>query len=462
MLEELVETQAEVAAKARQLAEWIAAAKHCVVFTGAGISTSAGIPDFRGPSGVWTLAAQGKSAHSRVQLEAAVPTVTHMAIKALVDVGLVKHVISQNVDGMHRKSGLTAALSELHGNTNLEVCGQCGREYLRDYGVRTARGVHEHDTGRRCAVPGCGGPLRDSIVNFGENLPKGPLDAAMRHSGKSDLHIVLGSSLTVSPACHMPERSQKAGGRLVIVNLQRTPLDDMASLRLHAPCDAVMMQVMQHLRCAIPPFVLRRHVVLWRPSPQKVAVAGLEADGIPASFFRKVLVPGTGKALTREPFIGSCPDHKPWDVTLTFFGHYGEPDVGLQLTSGRGSAHYELAFNPLADTQWTVSSVSPANATVPTSAVPDDQSSEAASSGPRDARTGGITGGGTGGPWHAVSPLPDCPHTRPGVRPDGMAIDLEAPCAACGNVGENMQCLACHVVRCGRHVAGHMLQHHGE
>ena len=116
-MEEVFDTNEEIEAKARALAESMKNAKHCVVFTGAGVSTSAGIPDYRGPQGVWTLAAQGKSAQRTTELEKAVPTVTHMALKELVDRGIVKHVISQNVDGMHRKSGIAQNLSELHGVT---------------------------------------------------------------------------------------------------------------------------------------------------------------------------------------------------------------------------------------------------------------------------------------------------------------------------------------------------------
>ena len=109
--------------KVRQLAGLFKDAKRVIVFTGAGISTSASIPDFRGPNGVWTRQAQGRAAPKGVSLVQAVPTYTHMALAALLSRGAVRHIVSQNVDGLHRRSGVARdALSELHGNCYLEQC----------------------------------------------------------------------------------------------------------------------------------------------------------------------------------------------------------------------------------------------------------------------------------------------------------------------------------------------------
>lgn len=114
-----------------------------------------------------------------------------MAIKKLVESGHAKFVISQNVDGLHRRSGLAPEmLAELHGNTNLERCESCGKDFLRDYHVRNNPHVHMHYTGRLCP---CGGKLIDTIINFGENLPEKELDAAFDHSNKADACIVLGT-----------------------------------------------------------------------------------------------------------------------------------------------------------------------------------------------------------------------------------------------------------------------------
>lgn len=101
----------------------------------------------------------------------AYPSYTHMALFEMVDRGNLKFIVSQNVDGLHRKSGIPPhCLAELHGNTNLEVCMKCGKEYMRDTRVRTAQHVHEHKTGRKCDNPNCDGDLKDTIINFGENL----------------------------------------------------------------------------------------------------------------------------------------------------------------------------------------------------------------------------------------------------------------------------------------------------
>lgn len=138
--------------QADQVATLIRNAKHFIVFTGAGISTSAGIPDFRGPQGVWTLRAQGQVAQSKTSTIKAFPTVSHMSLVSLEKAGLLKFLISQNTDGLHRRSGFPIdKLAELHGNSNLEYCKKCKKEYFRDFKARSGGlDVHDHRTG---AVP---------------------------------------------------------------------------------------------------------------------------------------------------------------------------------------------------------------------------------------------------------------------------------------------------------------------
>jgi len=346
----------EVAVKAKQLAELIRNSKHCVVLSGAGISTAAGFPD--GLSS-WDnrIAAMRRRLGNDGGLEEALPTVTHMAIRSLVDQGLVKHVISQNADGLHRKSGIAHCLTELYGNANVEVCVLCGREYLRDYSVRRASGNFDHDTGRRCAVPGCNAPLHDSIVNIGEALSHGPLEAVTRELNQSDLLIVLGSSLTVAPAADLPRHTVWNGGRFVIVNLRPTHLDALATLKIHSRCDFLMTQVMQHLGAPIPPFLLHRSVALWRLSDTECCVAGQEPDGIPATLFRSVRA--SGRTLAQEPFTAGCPLDQPWTARLTFFGHCKEPDLDLTLPAHRQRVDYDLTFDPSRGGQWSVRETDP-------------------------------------------------------------------------------------------------------
>lgn len=228
-MEELEDSPEDLSNKIKNLAALIRDSRHVVFFTGAGISTSAGIPDFRGPEGVWTLKATGQKRTAKtVSMLSAVPTPTHMALVKLQDVGRMHYLISQNVDGLHRKSGVHPdRLSELHGNSNLEICCWCGKEYMRDFDCCHGSAAGSHETGRKCTAPGCGGPLLDTIINFGENLPKKDLERAYDECDKADLIICLGSSLTVAPANDLPKKVAKRGGQMVIVNLQRTPLDDL-------------------------------------------------------------------------------------------------------------------------------------------------------------------------------------------------------------------------------------------
>lgn len=269
---EFQETREDLTTKTDLLAKWIAEAKHMVVFTGAGISTSAGIPDFRGPEGVWTLKAQGRArTGSTTSTLKAFPTVTHMSLVALQDSGRLKYLISQNCDGLHKRSGIQPDhISELHGNGNIELCEDCGQEYFRDYqAYRKYRG-RDHYTGRHCVKPKatgpqgvCNGRLLESTVDFGQNLPERPLELADQHSHKADLHIVLGSSLTVQPACLMPRITAQKGGRLVIVNLQKTDLDRLCALRIFAKTDQVMSMVMAKLKMQIPRWQLKRELIVY-------------------------------------------------------------------------------------------------------------------------------------------------------------------------------------------------------
>ena len=195
-----------------------------------------------------------------------------MSIVELQKLGICKYLISQNCDGLHRRSGIDPSkISELHGNGNIEYCENCSHEYLRDFhAYRIGRG-RDHYTGRHCVVPisinnesqsvqSCNGRLLESTIDFGQSLPVLPLQLAEKNSKLSDLHLVLGSSLTVSPANSMPKTTAKRGKPLVIVNLQYTPLDHHATLIIRARCNDVMTGLMSRLKINIPPFTLHRYV----------------------------------------------------------------------------------------------------------------------------------------------------------------------------------------------------------
>ena len=226
---EIYDTQEELEIKIKTLVNLIKNSKHFVAFTGAGISTGAGIPDFYGKDGVRVKNENRDSTPKdhRSVMNKAFPTDCHMSLLKLLETGHLKFIISQNTDGLHRKSGvLQNQIAELHGNNNLESCEECGKSYFRDFPARkqNAKNAHDHMTGRKCDDLNCQGDLYDSIINFGENLPEKQLQNAYIHSKKSDLMLCLGSSLRVSPANTMPLYTKNKGS-VVIVNLQKTEKD---------------------------------------------------------------------------------------------------------------------------------------------------------------------------------------------------------------------------------------------
>jgi len=235
----------------KQLAHMIKKSKHLVVYTGAGVSTSAKIPDYRGPTGVWTCRDKGITPHFDITLEEAVPTLTHMSIVKLGETKAMKLLVSTNVDGLHRRSGITAnGMAELHGNIYLEKCSKCTKDFLRNFDV--TKGRDDHKTGRKCDA--CKADLLDSIINFGENLPMPELEKAADHANASDLALVLGTSMLVAPANRFPAQAVENGGQMVIVNLQKTPFDNKAALIIHAKTDMVMEMLMKELGLDIPQY----------------------------------------------------------------------------------------------------------------------------------------------------------------------------------------------------------------
>jgi NAD-dependent SIR2 family protein deacetylase len=329
-LVEHIESEKELDAHCKELARLIGDARHMVAYTGAGISCSAGIPDFRvgfvfwfrrrsafsafrlrclppshtpshqGPKGVWTLAAEGKQVENAQPTISAIPTLGHMSLVALQDRGILKHLISSNCDGLHVKSGiLPDRITEVHGNSNLEECSDCERKYYRDFPthVKLSRGLTEkiqlkgraekHFTGRFCV---CGGTLCDSIINFGENLSEKAIEDGFLHGGKADLMVAMGASLTVSPSCDMVAAVKRRGrGKLVIINLQKTPYDEMCDLRIFAKTDDVWQRVMSYLNIPVPPFTLQRRLCVWSSDEggaHSVKLLGLTADGTPATWVK--------------------------------------------------------------------------------------------------------------------------------------------------------------------------------
>jgi NAD-dependent deacetylase len=240
-------------------ASWIASAQHVVVFTGAGLSTASGLPDYRGPDGVWTRRDKGlPPPAARVAWEDVKPNEGHHAIVDLEHLGKVQFLISQNVDGLHVDSGFPLAkLAELHGNKNLLRCLSCDgvftkseagwNESVHGNGYRTSQ---ERRGQPRC--PACNGRLISSIVNFEDPLPAKDLARATKHSKSlCDLFIVLGSSLVVTPAADMPVYAKRNGARLVINNMGKTPCDVIADLLVPFPINDYFPKIVERVKAMI-------------------------------------------------------------------------------------------------------------------------------------------------------------------------------------------------------------------
>jgi NAD-dependent SIR2 family protein deacetylase len=200
------------------LVRWMAEARRLVVFTGAGISTDSGLPDFRGPDGVWTRKDKGlPPKDADLDWTQTDPNIAHHAIVELQRIEKLDFLISQNIDNLHLASGIRPEiLAELHGNLARVRCAACEQT---------------HPKSAALAACGCGGKLKSSVVGFGDSLPSRDLAESFERARSSDLFIVVGSSLVVTPAATIPVVAFEAGARLVIINRGETPLDDIAHLR---------------------------------------------------------------------------------------------------------------------------------------------------------------------------------------------------------------------------------------
>jgi NAD-dependent deacetylase len=228
------------------LTRLLAAARRAVVFTGAGISTESGIPDFRSPGGIWTKmapidfadfiaseAARREAWRRRFAadetLRAARPNRGHRAVAELVRRGTVAAVITQNIDGLHQVSGVPdAQVIELHGNTTYATCLDCRARYEID-ALRAAFARDEAPP--RCVS--CGGLVKTATISFGQAMPQAEMRRAEEATLAADLFLAIGSSLVVYPAAGFPELAKANGAVLAIINREMTGLDRIADLVLH-------------------------------------------------------------------------------------------------------------------------------------------------------------------------------------------------------------------------------------
>jgi len=247
---------------AEKAADLILESRKLVVFTGAGISTESGIPDFRSPGGIWdrfdpddfTIDKFLSNPESRrkqwyilkegMLTDKAMPNPAHHAIAELYRLDKLDCVITQNIDNLHQKAGVPGdRVFELHGNMQWVICLECGRRYpLDEIKTRLDRGEEIPD----CEE--CGGMLKPDIVMFGEQLPVKVLEEASRRAMASDLCIVIGSTLVVYPAALMPVYAVESGAKLVIVNLSSTPMDHQAAVIIRAKAGEAMTIIAQRVK----------------------------------------------------------------------------------------------------------------------------------------------------------------------------------------------------------------------
>lgn len=227
--------------QADKLIDLINSSEFAVAFTGAGISTESGIPDYRSPgTGLWEKMDQSvvslggflnkPSSYYDYAAElysvrsAAKPNPAHFLLAALEEKGVLKGVITQNVDGLHHEAG-SGQVHELHGSLRQVVCLECAE--LEPMETAMER-VFSGQNPPLCLS--CGGVLKPNAVFFGESLPHVPWESSVDLARSSDLFITIGSSLQVSPASHLPDMAVRAGAKLVIMNLMPTPFDSEAAL----------------------------------------------------------------------------------------------------------------------------------------------------------------------------------------------------------------------------------------
>lgn len=230
-----------------ELRELLDTAKSLVVFTGAGISTESGIPDFRSPgTGLWTkmkpimfqdfIASEDVRQSSWARrfdgervMESAEPNKGHLAVAELVRRGTCSCLITQNVDNLHQNSGIDDQyIVELHGNATYATCLSCDRRY-------ELAALEAQYRERGCVSPcsECGGIVKSATVSFGQAMPEAQMLRAQSATEACDTFMVIGSSLTVHPAAGFPELASHLGAKLIILNRDPTPLDDIADLVVH-------------------------------------------------------------------------------------------------------------------------------------------------------------------------------------------------------------------------------------
>jgi len=252
----------DVDLKIAVVAEMIGDADRVVVFTGAGVSTESGIPDFRGPGGIWSRfdpddftihkflqSADTRKRQWQILIGEGVfsdiePNKAHYAIAELETLDKLDCIITQNIDNLHQKAGNSPdRIFELHGNMKWARCLDCHSLFPIEYVEQMLKEGIAEPPCRKCF-----GTLKPDVVFFGEALPGKAMEAATFHASECDLFIVVGSSLVVQPAAFMPVYAKEGGAKLVIINMGPTPLDMQADVLIDRSAGDIMDRIVEQVR----------------------------------------------------------------------------------------------------------------------------------------------------------------------------------------------------------------------
>lgn len=249
-------------AEIHKAADILAAARELVVLTGAGISTESGIPDFRSPGGIWDKYDPAEftyqnyvrnPAHRRQYwqmsreifpvISEAKPNAAHVAVAELERRGKLRAVVTQNIDGLHQRGGCSPErVIEIHGTALEIVCLGCAERQPRAI-VQARVDAGEADPG--CLA--CGGILKPATISFGQAMPERETALAFEHAEACDVMLVIGSSLVVFPAAHLPQRAVECGAKLMILNREPTAYDPIADVRLRGSAGETMTRLLAAL-----------------------------------------------------------------------------------------------------------------------------------------------------------------------------------------------------------------------
>jgi NAD-dependent deacetylase len=242
--------------KVKKLKVFLENSNRLVAFTGAGVSSDSGIPTYRGAGGLWSKYDPSKYANINYflkdpsyywgffkeqrypMLKEAKPNTTHLALVELENRGKLKMVITQNIDGLHQVAG-QSNVCELHGNTRFIICMDCTQKYpMEEIYSRL-----ETELPPKCSS--CKGLLKPDVVLFGESLPQGELNRAWQAAQECDTFLVLGSSLVVYPAAQIPVLAKQQGAKLIIINIDPTPLDYDADLVINKSSSEILSSILE-------------------------------------------------------------------------------------------------------------------------------------------------------------------------------------------------------------------------